>query len=103
MLKAAGAAAVHVRIVSPPVRWPCFYGMDFQTRRELAMWGRDVEDVRAMIGADTLRYMSMEKFIQVLGEGVCYACFTGKYLHDIDVAWAEKEVASGRAVTAVRP
>jgi amidophosphoribosyltransferase len=103
MLKAAGATAVHVRIVSPPVRWPCFYGMDFQTRRELAMWGRDVEDVRAMIGADTLRYMSMERFVQILGEGVCYACFTGKYLHDIDVAWAEREVASGRAVTAVRP
>jgi amidophosphoribosyltransferase len=100
MLKAAGAAAVHVRIVSPPVRWPCFYGMDFQTRRELAMWGREVEDVRAMIGADTPRCMSMEKFAQVLGEGVCYACFTGEYLHDIDVAWAERGVMSGRAAVA---
>jgi amidophosphoribosyltransferase len=59
-----------------------------------------VEDVGAMIGADTLRYMSMEKFAQVLGEGVCYACFTGKYLHDIDVAWAERGVMSGRAAVA---
>jgi amidophosphoribosyltransferase (EC 2.4.2.14) len=93
MLKRAGASKVHVRVASPPVKWPCFYGMDFQTRRELVAWGREVEEVRGIIGADTLRYISLEKFKEVLGRNICYACFTGRYLHDIDLNWAERQLA----------
>jgi len=93
MLRRAGASRIHVRIASPPIRWPCFYGMDFQRREELIAWGRDVGEVGRAIGADTLRYISLEKFVEVLGEGVCYACFTGRYLHDIDVARAERELS----------
>lgn len=92
MLRRAGASRIHVRIASPPIRWPCFYGMDFQSREELIAWGKDVEEVRKVVGADTLRYISLEKFMEVLGETTCYSCFTGRYLHDIDVARAEKEL-----------
>ncbi|ABL87285.1 amidophosphoribosyltransferase [Pyrobaculum islandicum DSM 4184] len=93
MLKKAGATKVHVRIASPPIRWPCFYGMDFQKRTELVAWGRDVEEVREIIGADTLRYISMEKFRAILGDVVCYSCFTGVYPHGIDIDWAERELS----------
>ncbi|ACB40826.1 amidophosphoribosyltransferase [Pyrobaculum neutrophilum] len=93
MLKRAGAAEVHVRIASPPIRWPCFFGMDFQRRSELVAWGREVEEVRQIVGADTLRYISMEKFREVLGDSVCYGCFTGVYPQEVDVEWAERELA----------
>ena len=58
MLREAGAAEVHVRISSPPVRWPCFYGIDFATRAELIATGLGVEEVRNSIGADSLGYIS---------------------------------------------
>ena len=63
MLREAGAAEVHVRISSPPVRWPCFYGIDFATRAELIATGLGVEEVRASIGADTLGYISEEGMV----------------------------------------
>ncbi|MFN3804170.1 MAG: amidophosphoribosyltransferase [Pyrobaculum sp.] len=95
LLREAGAREIHVRIASPPVRWPCFFGMDFQTRKELAAYGRDVEDVRLLVGADTLRYLSLEKFMKILGAPVCYGCFTGRYPMEIDVTWAEREIERG--------
>ena len=58
MLREAGAAEVHVRISSPPVRWPCFYGIDFATRAELIATGLGVEEIRASIGADSLGYIA---------------------------------------------
>ena len=58
MLREAGAAEVHVRISSPPVQWPCFYGIDFATRAELIATGLGVEEIRASIGADSLGYIS---------------------------------------------
>ena len=57
MLREAGAAEVHVRISSPPVTWPCFYGIDFASRAELIATGLSVEEVRASIGADSLGYL----------------------------------------------
>ena len=63
MLREAGALEVHVRIASPPVRWPCFYGIDFATRAELIASGLDVEGVRRSIGADTLGYVSLEGLV----------------------------------------
>ncbi len=82
MLREAGAAEVHVRISSPPVRWPCFYGIDFATRAELIATGLGVEEVRASIGADSLGYISEDGMIQATGqpgEKLCTACFTGLY------------------------
>jgi amidophosphoribosyltransferase len=82
MLREAGAAEVHVRISSPPVRWPCFYGIDFATRAELIATGLGVEEVCTSIGADSLGYISEEGMIDASGqprERLCTACFTGDY------------------------
>jgi amidophosphoribosyltransferase len=82
MLREAGALEVHVRISSPPVRWPCFYGIDFATRAELIANGLDGDEIAASIGADSLGYISLEGMIQSTGQkpqSLCKACFTGEY------------------------
>ncbi|GAA1147221.1 amidophosphoribosyltransferase [Ornithinicoccus hortensis] len=82
MLREAGAAEVHVRISSPPVRWPCFYGIDFATRAELIATGLDVADITASIGADSLGYISQEGMVAATEqppETLCTACFSGVY------------------------
>ena len=63
MLREAGAREIHVRISSPPVKWPCFYGIDFASRAELIANGLDIEEVRRSIGADSLSYVSLEGLI----------------------------------------
>ena len=63
MLRESGALEVHVRISSPPVKWPCFYGIDFASRAELIANGLDVEGVRRSIGADSLGYVSLEGLV----------------------------------------
>jgi amidophosphoribosyltransferase len=82
MLREAGAAEIHVRISSPPVQWPCFYGIDFATRAELIASGLGVEEIRASIGADSLGYISHDGMIGATGQPasqLCTACFTGRY------------------------
>ncbi|WP_395726165.1 amidophosphoribosyltransferase [Nakamurella sp.] len=82
MLREAGAVEVHVRIASPPVRWPCFYGIDFASRAELIANAGDVDAVRRSIGADSLSYVSLEGLIAATEQPknrLCTACFTGDY------------------------
>ncbi|MEP7194860.1 MAG: amidophosphoribosyltransferase [Actinomycetota bacterium] len=82
MLREAGAAEIHVRISSPPVKWPCFYGIDFATRAELVANGLKIEEIRASIGADSLGYLHEGAMIEATGqppERLCTACFTGDY------------------------
>ena len=82
MLREAGAREIHVRISSPPVKWPCFYGIDFASRAELIANGLDIEEVRRSIGADSLSYVSLEGLIsatQIAADNLCQACFTGEY------------------------
>ncbi|CAI9412613.1 amidophosphoribosyltransferase [Nocardioides sp. T2.26MG-1] len=82
MLREAGAREVHVRISSPPVKWPCFYGIDFATRAELIANGLTPEEIAASIGADSLGYISLEGMVDSTGqqpERLCQACFTGEY------------------------
>jgi amidophosphoribosyltransferase len=82
MLRESGAVEVHVRIASPPVRWPCFYGIDFASRAELIANGLDVDGVRRSIGADTLSYASVEDMVAATEQPktrLCAACFTGDY------------------------
>jgi amidophosphoribosyltransferase len=82
MLRDAGAAEVHVRISSPPIHWPCFYGIDFPTREELVAVGHSVEDVCAQLGADSLGHISLEGMLEatkISESRLCTACFTGKY------------------------
>ena len=88
MLREAGAAEIHVRIASPPVKWPCFYGIDFASPGELIanIGGSDgesvTESIRRAIGADSLGFVSTEEMIAASeqpGEELCAACFTGEY------------------------
>ncbi|GAA1166416.1 amidophosphoribosyltransferase [Ornithinimicrobium humiphilum] len=82
MLREAGAAEVHVRISSPPVRWPCFYGIDFATRAELIATGLEIDAVCASIGADSLGYISEDSMIEATSQErstLCTACFSGQY------------------------
>jgi len=82
MLRESGALEVHVRISSPPVKWPCFYGIDFATRAELIASGLDTEGVRRSIGADSLGYVSLAGLISATEQPknrLCRACFDGEY------------------------
>ena len=82
MLREAGAREIHVRISSPPVKWPCYYGIDFATKAELIANGLEVEEIRRSIGADSLGYVSLDGLIsatQVASDRLCSACFTGHY------------------------
>jgi amidophosphoribosyltransferase len=82
MLRESGAVEVHVRIASPPVRWPCFYGIDFASRAELIANGLDTDGVRRSIGADSLGYVSLDGLIKASEQPrsrLCAACFDGNY------------------------
>jgi amidophosphoribosyltransferase len=82
MLREAGAKEIHVRISAPPVKWPCFYGIDFASRAELIANGLDVDGVRRSIGADSLGYVSLEGLVAATEQPksrLCRACFDGEY------------------------
>ena len=82
ILREAGATEVHLRITSPPVRWPCFYGIDMATRAELIASELGIEEIRNYIGADSLAYLSVPALIRATtkaAEGTCHACFDGIY------------------------
>ncbi|EPH95292.1 amidophosphoribosyltransferase [Enterococcus faecalis 13-SD-W-01] len=86
LLKEAGAKEVHVRIASPPLKYPCFYGIDIQTRKELIAANHDIEEIRQCIGADSLSFLSEDGLIQAIGlkedapyAGLCMAYFNGDY------------------------
>ncbi len=82
MLRDAGAYRVHVRISCPPTAWPCHYGIDMPTREELVASSHDVEEIRQMIDADSLSYLSLEGMLAAVGgvpESYCTACWTGEY------------------------
>nr|WP_286189618.1 amidophosphoribosyltransferase [Sanguibacter hominis] len=82
MLREAGAAEVHIRISAPPVKWPCFYGIDFASRAELIANGLNKDEIAASLGADSLGYISLEAMIEATEQPasqLCAACFTGEY------------------------
>ena len=82
MLREAGAREVHVRISSPPVKWPCFYGIDFASRSELIANGLTVDEICSSIGADSLAYVDLDRLVgatEVPEDKLCRACFDGVY------------------------
>jgi amidophosphoribosyltransferase len=82
MVRDAGAVEVHMRIPSPPTRWPCYYGIDTPTREELIASNHDPEEIRRFIEADSLAYLSLEGMLRCLsGEPstYCTACWSGEY------------------------
>ncbi|HET9691836.1 MAG TPA: amidophosphoribosyltransferase [Acidimicrobiales bacterium] len=88
MLRDAGAAEVHLRISSPPYRWPCYFGLDTGTRDELIAARLDVEEIRAFLEADSLAYLSLDGLLEATGvpdAGFCDACLTGRYPVELPV------------------
>ena len=90
MLKEAGATEVHVVIASPPLVSPCFYGVDISTDSELIATNRTIDEIRELIGADSLTFLSAEGMFEAIGRpietkncGQCLACFTGEYPTEI--------------------
>jgi amidophosphoribosyltransferase len=83
MLREAGATEVHLRISSPPWRWPCFYGIDTPSTEELLAANHSIEEITEILGADSLAYISVENLKAAIGVGAeggfCDACFTGDY------------------------
>ena len=80
MLRDAGATEVHVRISSPPFLWPCYFGTDIPEREQLIAYNRSIEEIRDIIGADTLGYLKVERLHEMVeGLNICEGCFTGKY------------------------
>ncbi len=82
ILRKAGAKEVHMRICAPPIKYPCFFGVDMATRRELIASQKSVPEICEFIGADSLGYLSIEGLIKAVGlprENFCLACFTGDY------------------------
>ncbi|MBE2998800.1 amidophosphoribosyltransferase [Nocardiopsis sp. HNM0947] len=87
MLREAGATEIHVRISSPPVLWPCYYGVDFATRNELIAANLSTDEIAESIGADTLAYVSLDELTaatEVPSGQLCRACFDGVYPLEVD-------------------
>ncbi len=101
LVKDAGAAEVHLRLSSPEIRWPCFFGIDIPTRSELISNHLTPEEIAATIGADSVRFLSLD----LLRDSVqpptdyCYACFSGRYPVDVPLT-AEELMAGSRRDTA---
>ena len=91
LLREAGASEVHMRISSPPLKYPCFYGIDISTTKELIAAKKSVEEIREFIGADTLALLSLDGLIESIGlnadapyGGLCVAYFNGDYPTALD-------------------
>ena len=81
LLRQADASEVHVRVACPPIKHPCFMGVDMATQDELIAANRSIDEICQYIGADSLAYLSIEGMMQAVGAagGYCNACFTGEY------------------------
>ena len=82
LLRRAGASQVHMRVASPPIRYPCFMGVDMATREELIAARMSVAEIARHLGVDSLGYLSLEGLLEAVGPergGYCTACFTGEY------------------------
>ena len=101
MIRGAGAAEVHVRVSSPPVRCPCYYGIDMSTRQELIASSHAVEEIRDFLGADSLRYLSVEGMLAVVPgpADMCTACFTGEYPTDVPQDFRKEQFDTPRRAT----
>ncbi len=80
ILREAGAREVHMRVSSPPFLWSCYFGTDVPARTQLLAYNRSIEEIRSIIGSDTLAYLRAERLSDIVGGlGICRGCFTGDY------------------------
>ena len=104
MLRGAGAREVHVRIAAPPFRYPCFYGVDTPRRADLSAAHHSVDEIRALIGCDSLAFISLDGLHRAVGggegdDGLCHACFSGEYdVPLVDPAMRDELAGSGAVV-----
>jgi amidophosphoribosyltransferase len=98
IIRSAGAKEIHLRITSPPVIGPCYYGIDTPTRRELIGSTKSVEEIRRFIGADSLGYLSLEAMLDSVADSGCFcsACFTNSYPTDVFHEEKQKELFGKR-------
>jgi amidophosphoribosyltransferase len=95
LMRDVGAEAVHVRIGAPPIVAPCYMGIDMATREELIASDRSVEEIREVIGADSLAYLSIDAVADALSASwadLCLGCVTGEYPYDIEGEVTDREV-----------
>ena len=88
MFRTAGAKEIHVRISSPPTRFPCFYGIDIPTHRELIAASHSIEEIRKYLRVDSVEYLSIDSMLQAIDRpkmNFCTACFDGKYLSPFEM------------------
>jgi amidophosphoribosyltransferase len=104
LVRKGGAREVHMRICAPPIRYPCFFGVDMATRHELIASRMTIPQIRDFIGADSLGYLSIEGLIKAVGlprQSFCLACFTGEYAMpvqlEMDKLALERELVGQRA------
>ena len=89
MLREAGATEVHLRVSSPPYRWPCFFGMDTGDRSELLAANMTVGEIQEYLGVDSLAYLTIDRLLEAtgaVGAGFCSACLTGEYPVEVELA-----------------
>lgn len=104
MLRDAGAKEVHVRISSPPFLWPCYFGTDIPAREQLIAYNRSIEEIRKIIGADSLGYLAIERLPEMVdGLPICKGCFNGNYpmeppKEDIRGEYFDKEIDLERRI-----
>ena len=101
MLRKAGASEVHMRITSPPITHPCFYGVDMATRGELIASQLEVEEIREHVGADSLGYLSLEGTVGATGQqrgALCAACFSGEYPSAVPLQLDKFALESGGSI-----
>ena len=95
MLRKAGAREVHIRVSSPPIKHPCYYGMDFPSQGELIADRMETEEIREYLGVDSLEYLTLEELLDSVpnGElGYCTACFSGNYPIPVEEKFEESDI-----------
>jgi len=100
MLRESGAAEVHLRISSPPFRWPCFYGIDTPDRTELLAAIKSNDEIEEFLNVDSLEYLTLENLVAAIntpGAGFCDACLTGDYPVQVPVEFSDRTALSGAA------
>jgi amidophosphoribosyltransferase len=104
-LRAAGVKEIHLRISCPPIRHPCYFGVDFAERSQLIATGRSIDDIRKYLGVDSLSYLSLEGLLSAMqrpGEHYCTACYSGDYRLDPDHPLCEEVDVEGEQLKMFR-
>ncbi|MDQ3680990.1 MAG: amidophosphoribosyltransferase [Actinomycetota bacterium] len=102
MVREAGALEVHLRISLPPIKWPCFYGIDIGTRAELLAANMSMPEIRDLLGVDSVAYLTLDNLIRAIdapGAGFCSACLTGEYPTEVPTR-VTKDVLEGGSTQA---